>query len=140
VLWIGAPEGVDGIQALQAGAHAILNKALPVSALLQCLRAVGAGHLWMGDAAFDRHSVTLRRNAGARLTPRERDVVRCVVRGLRNREVAAELGITRGTVKVHLMHVFEKTGAMDRLELAAEGHKLLAQELTVKSRSGTAEE
>jgi DNA-binding NarL/FixJ family response regulator len=53
----------------------------------------------------------------ARLTAREREIVRCVARGLRNAEVAKELAITEATVKTHLNNVFQKLGLRDRTEL-----------------------
>jgi DNA-binding NarL/FixJ family response regulator len=44
---------------------------------------------------------------------------------MKNKQIAGELSITIGTVKVHLMHIFEKTGVKDRFELALEAHKLI---------------
>jgi DNA-binding NarL/FixJ family response regulator len=127
VLWVAETDGDDWTRAFQIGARGVLRKTLPVSTLLQCLQAVCAGQWWMGDSTFDHVPTSVSRNAGGRLTPREREVVRCVCRGLRNREIGEVLGITSGTVKVHLMHVFEKTGVKDRFELAAQGYGLLAQ-------------
>ena len=54
-----------------------------------------------------------------RLSERERTVALLVGRGLRNREIAAELNISENTVKRHLQSIFSKTGAHDRVELAA---------------------
>jgi DNA-binding NarL/FixJ family response regulator len=51
------------------------------------------------------------------LTPREREVALLVARGLKNREVALELGLSDGTVKVHLLNIFRKLGAKSRYEL-----------------------
>jgi DNA-binding NarL/FixJ family response regulator len=65
------------------------------------------------------------RRAAPRLTPREREIVKQVCAGLKNKEIAGTLSITAGTVKVHLMHIFEKTGVKDRFELAIHGRKLL---------------
>ena len=59
------------------------------------------------------------------MTPREREIIEQIMRGAKNKDVAAALGITPGTVKVHLMHIFEKTGVKDRLELAMQGPRLL---------------
>ena len=44
---------------------------------------------------------------------------------MKNKEIAEALTITAGTVKVHLMHIFEKTGVKDRFELAVQGRRLL---------------
>ena len=56
-------------------------------------------------------------SASATLTPREQEVLRCVVAGCSNRETAAELGIAESTVKVHRGHVMEKMGAHSVAEL-----------------------
>ena len=52
------------------------------------------------------------------LTPRERDIARLVVAGRRNRSIAAALGITEGTVKMHLHNVYRKLGLESRTQLA----------------------
>jgi DNA-binding NarL/FixJ family response regulator len=53
-----------------------------------------------------------------RLTQRELQVASLVEQGLRNRDIARELGIQTGTVKIHLRHIFEKTGVRGRFSLA----------------------
>jgi len=65
------------------------------------------------------------RRSAPRLTPRERQIVQQICEGHKNKEIAQVLSITAGTVKVHLMHIFEKTGVKDRFELAIQGRKLL---------------
>jgi DNA-binding NarL/FixJ family response regulator len=72
------------------------------------------------------------------LTPRERDIVHHVCGGLKNKEIATALSITAGTVKVHLMHIFEKTGVKDRFELAVHGRKLLNNEHPEEMRQAEA--
>ncbi len=58
----------------------------------------------------------LRFDAGAlaALSPRERDVLGALLRGCRNRDIATELGVTLGTVKTHLRHIYHKLGVTDR--------------------------
>ncbi len=51
------------------------------------------------------------------LTPREREVALLVARGLKNKEVALELGLSNGTVKVHVLNIFRKLGAKSRYDL-----------------------
>ena len=55
------------------------------------------------------------------MTSREREVVLLVEKGLRNRDIARTLGIQTGTVKIHLKHIFEKTGVRGRYGLAYTG-------------------
>ncbi len=59
--------------------------------------------------------------AGAALTPRELEVLRLVARGLSNKEIAADLGITTHTVKYHLAAVLEKLGVRSRTEAVSLG-------------------
>ena len=127
VLWINDLAEIDCFRALQLGARGVIRKSLPVAALRECLRAVGRGSVWIenslpeGDRGSDRR-------AAPRLTPREIEIVHHVCGGLKNREIAGALSITPGTVKVHLMHIFEKTGVRDRFELAVQGRRLLGVE------------
>jgi hypothetical protein len=62
--------------------------------------------------------------------------VQQICEGLKNKEIAEALSITAGTVKVHLMHIFEKTGVKDRFELAIQGRKLLGLDSPVIPRRG----
>lgn len=125
VLWVAELAEVECFRALQLGARGILKKTLPVESILACLRAVASGSIWMEYTVSSQVAGMLNRRQIQRLTPRERDIVQCLCRGMRNKEIAAELAITPGTVKVHLMHIFEKTGVKDRFELAVHGRKLL---------------
>ncbi|MGO9093711.1 MAG: LuxR C-terminal-related transcriptional regulator [Bryobacteraceae bacterium] len=129
VLWVRSLEDLRASQALQAGARAILVKNRPLEMLLECLRVVARGHLWFENGAREpagEPEPAPRR--APRLTPRERQVVTLLSQGLKNTEIARALEISPGTVKVHLMHVFEKTGARDRYELAIRSRRLLGPE------------
>ena len=61
------------------------------------------------------------RGARSNLTSRELQVVELVEQGLKNRDIGAQLGIRPGTVKIHLKHIFEKTGIRGRYGLALSG-------------------
>ena len=63
------------------------------------------------------------RGARSNLTARELQVVELVEQGLKNRDIAQNLGIRPGTVKIHLKHIFEKTGIRGRYGLALSGLK-----------------
>lgn len=54
----------------------------------------------------------------APLSPRERDVLRAIVRGSRNKEIAAGLGIAEATVKIHVAHILQKLGVDSRTTAA----------------------
>lgn len=125
VLWIQELDEVESFRALQAGARGILKRTLPPSVLTECIRSVARGEVWLNQPAVLEPPPFDSRRSGARLTGREKEIVGLVARGMRNRQIAEALTITPGTVKVHLMHIFEKTGVKDRFELAAQARSLL---------------
>jgi DNA-binding NarL/FixJ family response regulator len=107
---------------LRAGAAGVLEKERGFPVLLTALRAVAAGELWAHRRVIARALELLQQAEASawrasQLTRRERDIVGAVRRGLRNSEVADELGITEGTVKRHLSNIFAKTGVNDRTAL-----------------------
>ncbi|MBM3763234.1 MAG: response regulator transcription factor [Acidobacteria bacterium] len=128
ILWIIDLAEIECFRALQLGARGILRRSLPVATMLDCLHTVAKGNLWLENSISDQVVGFLNRKSTNRLTPREREIVRAVCRGMKNKEIADHLHITPGTVKVHLMHIFEKTGVKDRFELAVQGPKLLGLE------------
>jgi two-component system nitrate/nitrite response regulator NarL len=98
--------------------------------LLDCLEAVERGASWMDPELASRaRELADIYGATARpaLAPRERQLIRFVRQGLRNREIANELGVTEGTVKAYLHSVFDKLGVKNRTELALRADEFLAE-------------
>jgi len=116
------------IEALQSGARGILLKDMVVDDLYPALRAVASGDYWIeGERVTNLFAavnglVKRSREAAARaeygLTPREVEVIACLVEGSTNRDIAQQFGISEETVKRHLSNIFEKVGVTTRLELA----------------------
>jgi DNA-binding NarL/FixJ family response regulator len=107
-------------QLLRSGVRGWIGRKLPLDALCEALRAEVMTPA--GPAAAVNAMV---QSAARRLTLREREITELIRQGLKNREIAERMGITAGTVKVHLMHVFEKTGLRGRVQLAECAAKLL---------------
>jgi DNA-binding NarL/FixJ family response regulator len=126
VLWVVDLPEMETFRALQMGVRGIVRKNLPIPNLLDCLRLVGDGKVWMDDS--EEVTAFFQRKEASRLTPREKQVVALICRGMKNKQIAENLHITPGTVKVHLMHIFEKTGLKDRLALAVHGRELVGIE------------
>ena len=72
--------------------------------LIDCLESVRRGRSWIDPELSERIAMLAARGGSDRptLAPRERDLIHCVRKGLRNREIAEQLGVTEGTVKVYL--------------------------------------
>lgn len=122
VVWGISITESEALRLLQAGARGILRKSADLPAVLACLSAVAGGQTWMDDCVF-RSAGESRRPVPSELTPREQQVLELVEQGMKNREIARELGIRPGTVKIHLRHIFEKTGVHGRYGLALNGLK-----------------
>jgi DNA-binding NarL/FixJ family response regulator len=107
---------------LHAGASGVVRKTASLDTLLECFAAVASGMTWMEDGLIATVEAPVR---GGRLplTARELQVMDLVERGMSNREIARELGIRTGTVKIHMRHIFEKTGVRGRYGLALCGLK-----------------
>ncbi len=129
IVMLTASEGEDDLfAAIKAGARGYLLKNLEARELRAMLEAVERGEAAISPATAGRILAELARpapapsgvNAGPdRLTDRERDVLRHVVAGLRNKEIATALAISENTVKFHLRNILEKLHAESRAEVAA---------------------
>ena len=120
VVWGVSVTEAEALRFLQVGARGILRKSAGVQAVLSCLRTVASGRSWMEDCVF-RDSARSDRYPRSELTAREQQVLELVEQGFKNKEIATELGIRPGTVKIHLKHIFEKTGVRGRYGLALNG-------------------
>jgi two-component system, NarL family, response regulator len=108
----------DALAALRHGARAVVQKRFAIGMLIEAIRAVGQGLVWMPPALQAALAAHLAEPADNQLTSREREIVRYVALGLRNGEVAERLHITEGTVKTHMNNIFHKLTIRDRVELA----------------------
>ena len=108
----------DAVSAIRKGARAVVFKRFAVETLMDAIRTVAGDNVWLPASLQTHMAAPLRGPAMNVLSPREEQVVRYIAQGLRNAEVAKELGISEDTVKTHLNRVFRKLGVRDRLELA----------------------
>ncbi len=100
-------------RALDAGALGLLFKGASGGEVVAAVRRVVSGQRYIAADVEDE----LKAAAGApELTRRESEVLKLMAEGLRNHEIAERLGLSLSTVKVHVNHVLEKLGAVDRTE------------------------
>jgi DNA-binding NarL/FixJ family response regulator len=122
MVWSSALSESEAVRFLQAGASGIVRKTTGLQTLLRCICAVAAGGTWMDDLLVPESGRPVRSSISP-LTVRELQVMDLVERGFKNKEIALSLGIQTGTVKIHLKHIFEKTGIRGRYGLALSGLK-----------------
>ena len=122
IVWGAALSESEALRILQAGAAGVIRKTSTLDSVMACVRTVAAGGSWMEDSMTWERDRPYRA-ARSPLTGRELEVMELVERGLKNKDIASALGIRIGTVKIHLKHIFEKTGIRGRYGLALSGLK-----------------
>ena len=100
-------------KAMAAGAQAYLLKGMSQLKLLEAIRSVRTGHPYFPRSI--RNSVPGKLN-GPALSPREMDILRLIVKGLNNQEIAEALNVTRGTVKWHVNIILRRLNVSDRTQ------------------------
>lgn len=121
ILMLSTHAGEEEIyRSLQTGAVGYVLKNIVREQLLQAIRQVSRGERYIDPAVA---SVLAARVSHRSLTSRELEVLRMVVKGLSNKEIAAALDIAEVTVKLHVSHVLEKLDVKDRTQAATEALK-----------------
>ena len=114
------------IDAFRGGARGVFCRGHSFNALPKCIRQVHKGQVWVSNLELEfllELVISLRplkienRGGMARLTSRERDVVRLVADGMRNQDVALRLNLSEHTVRNYLILIFDKLGISSRVEL-----------------------
>ena len=111
------------LEAIRLGAQGVVLKDMAPQLLTEAIREVHAGGQWLeqglGGRALRRllSRETRASDAARLLSSREREIVRLVAAGLRNRAIADRLSISEGTVKVHMHNIYDKLDLNGRVEL-----------------------
>lgn len=112
------------VECLRAGVHGCIAKASPSAELMEALKVIGNGRIYVpanvSDVSPDEHPV----HTSQLLSQRQREVLDVLASGKSNKEIARQLGIAEGTVKVHVNAVFRTLGVHNRVGAAAALRKL----------------
>ena len=124
LVFFTAPVEEHDLRMLAAGgAHAVISNEVDTEILVQTLRQVADGQSLLqspsADQLMGREQSVAAEKAVTMLTERERQIMRLVSEGLSNKEIGRRLGLTDGTIKVHLHHIFQKLDVGNRTALAA---------------------
>jgi DNA-binding NarL/FixJ family response regulator len=125
----------DTVELIRCGARGIVTRSIAPDLLIRCVRKVHAGETWLDNQGVNWVIEAYRAQAAQLTSPRNRvrlstkelQIIAGVTQGLRNKDIAQEVGTTEQVVKNYLRKVYDKLGVSDRLELAlyCMHHKLL---------------
>ncbi len=124
ILLLPSIQQSEVVRAMKLGACGVVAKDAPPEILLKSIRAVMNGILWV-DREIIQSLINVTRGRKqvsetrvSDLTPRELDIVRAIVEGRVNKEIAETFSISEYTVKHHLTRIFDKLRVANRVELA----------------------
>ena len=142
----GDVDEMTTVDYLRRGVKGIINRAISPDLLVRCIRKVQGGEMWLDnqgvswviEAYKSQATMLTSPRPKNRLTDKEMLIVSCVAQGMKNKDIAAEIGTTEQVVKNYLRRVYDKLGVSDRLELAlyCVHHRLLENAAPQASKPG----
>lgn len=112
IIFSNFAKGEEVYQALKAGAAGFVVKEMAVERLLDAIRRVHRGEQYVPAEVATRVGERLL----AQLSPRELEVLKLVAKGLSNKEIAAQLNVVEGTIKIHVTNLLSKLRVADRTQ------------------------
>jgi len=114
------------VEYFRRGVRGLLPRSIAPEMLVKCVRKVHAGETWIDNQSVNWVIEAYRAQAAQLTSPRPKTklsdkeliIISCVTQGMRNKEIASEIGTTEQVVKNYLRKVYDKLGVSDRLELA----------------------
>jgi len=114
------------VEYFRRGVRGLLPRSIAPEMLVKCVRKVARGETWIDNQSVNWVIEAYRQQAAQLTSPRPKTklsdkellIISCVTQGMRNKEIASEIGTTEQVVKNYLRKVYDKLGVSDRLELA----------------------
>ncbi len=115
------------VELYRRGVRGVIPRSISPDLLLKCVRKIAAGETWIDNRSVSWVIEAYRSHGGApgslaksqpKLSPKELTIIGCIAKGMRNREIADQIGTTEQVIKNYLRKVYDKLGVSDRLELA----------------------
>jgi DNA-binding NarL/FixJ family response regulator len=128
----------DTVGLYRSGVKGVVARSILPDQLVHCVRKIAAGETWIDSQSISWVLDAYRAQAAALMNPRsqpklsgkELTIISCITRGMRNKEIASQIGTSEQVVKNYLRKIYDKLGVSDRLELALYclHHQILKQD------------
>jgi len=133
ILVTGTSNALINQQAVENGVMGVVFKAHPPETLIKAIEKVNAGEVWLERSMIANVISRLSRNSKPtktgsesnidELSEREKEIVRLIGQGFKNKKISSQLCISETTVRHHLTSIYSKLGVSDRLELLVYAHR-----------------
>ncbi len=117
---------VNTVELYRRGVRGVVPRSISPDLLVKCVRKIAAGETWIDNQSVSWVIEAYRAQASALVNPKNRPhltnkevaIITCITRGMRNKEIAYQIGTTEQVIKNYLRKIYDKLGVSDRLELA----------------------
>jgi two-component system, NarL family, nitrate/nitrite response regulator NarL len=114
------------VELFRHGVRGIISRSISPDLLVRCVKRIAAGETWIDNQALNwvieayrvQGAALLNPRTQMHLSPKEKEIITGITRGMRNKEIAFELGTSEQVIKNYLRKIYDKLGVEDRVELA----------------------
>lgn len=126
IVQVSESDETNTVELYRRGVRGVVPRSISPDLLIKCVRKIAAGETWIDNKsiswvidAYRAQATTLTNpRTQPKLSPKELAIIGCITRGMRNKEIAYQIGTTEQVVKNYLRKIYDKLGVSDRLELA----------------------
>jgi len=126
IVQVSESDETNTVELYRRGVRGVVPRSISPDLLIKCVRKIAAGETWIDNKsiswvidAYRAQATTLTNpRVQPKLSPKELAIIGCITRGMRNKEIAYQIGTTEQVVKNYLRKIYDKLGVSDRLELA----------------------
>ncbi len=126
IVQLSEADEANTVELYRRGVRGVVPRSISPDLLIKCVRKIADGETWIDNQsvswvidAYRSQATTLTNpRSQPKLSKKELAIIGCITRGMRNKEIAYQIGTTEQVIKNYLRKVYDKLGVSDRLELA----------------------
>lgn len=126
IVQVSESDESNTVELYRRGVRGVVPRSISPDLLIKCVRKIAGGETWIDNQsiswvieAYRSQATTLTNpRTQPKLSKKELAIISCITRGMRNKEIAYQIGTTEQVIKNYLRKVYDKLGVSDRLELA----------------------
>jgi len=126
IVQVSEADESNTVELYRRGVRGVVPRSISPDLLIKCVRKIAAGETWIDNQSVSWVIDAYRAQAASLMNPRsqprlsekELSIISCITRGMRNKEIAYQIGTTEQVIKNYLRKIYDKLGVSDRLELA----------------------